>query len=90
MKRLLLLALPLLHGCAGVTAESSFHDKALTRAAFELSCPAEKLQISVLERHDGLGCAGSQVGVEGCGKKAIYVCSRSQEWINNTGAAPAH
>lgn len=73
-------------GC--VTAESSFRDKGLTRAAFELSCPAEELQVDVLHRNDGLGCAGSQVGVSGCGKKAIYVCDRAQNWINNTQIDP--
>ena len=73
-------------GCATVTAESSFKEKALKRAAFELGCPADQLTMTVLERNDGLGCAGSQMGVSGCGKKAVYVCDRSQNWINNTGA----
>lgn len=74
-----------LAGCVAVTAESSFQAKALDRAAFELSCPKEQLQLNVLHRNDGLGCAGSQMGVTGCGRKAVYVCTRSQEWINNTG-----
>jgi hypothetical protein len=30
--------------CAHVTAESSFHDKGLERASFELSCPKESLE----------------------------------------------
>lgn len=80
-----LLLLPLVASLAAcVTAESSFREKGLARAAFELSCPAEELQVDVLHRNDGLGCAGSQVGVSGCGKKAIYVCDRTQNWLNNT------
>jgi len=75
-------------GCV-VTAESSFKDKALDRVSFELSCPKEQIGMTVLHRNDGFGCAGSTMGVEGCGKKAIYVCTRSQEWINNTAAQPA-
>lgn len=79
-----MLLLPLLGAC--VTAESSFREKALARAAFDLSCPQEQLQIAVLFRNDGLGCAGSQVGVTGCSKKATYVCTASQDWLMNTAS----
>jgi hypothetical protein len=72
-------------GCVGVTAEGSFQEKALDRVSFEFSCPKDQLLYTVLHRNDGLGCAGSQMGVSGCGKKAVYVCTSRQEWINNTG-----
>jgi hypothetical protein len=82
------LLLPTVSACA-VTAESSFQAKALDRVSFELSCPKEQIQYTVLHRNDGLGCAGSSMGVVACGQKAVYVCTRQQEWINNTGALPA-
>lgn len=78
-----------LAACAVVTAESSFHEKGLPRAVFELGCPADQVQIAVLVRNDGLGCAGSQIGVQGCGKKATYVCDRAQNWVNDSGVVPA-
>jgi len=77
-----------LPGCfARVTAEGSFHDSGLARAAFELECPKDQIQVVVLHRNDGFGCAGSSVGVTGCGKKAVYVCSRDQTWLGDTAAA---
>ena len=79
---LFLFTIIVLIGC--VTAEKSFRQKGLKRASFELDCPASKIKYNVLHRNDGLGCEGSQIGVAGCGKKAIYVCF-NQEWINNTG-----
>jgi hypothetical protein len=84
---LTVLALAILSAC--VTAESSFKEKGLSRAAFDLGCPAEKIELNVLVRNDGLGCAGSQMGVTGCGKKAVYVCDHLQNWIMNSDATPA-
>jgi hypothetical protein len=80
------IALLLGAACAHVTAERSFREKALQRAAFELGCAADQIQFTVLQRNDGFGCAGSQVGVVGCGKKAVYVCTVHQDWVNNTAA----
>ena len=83
---LVLLAISLSVAC--VTAESSFKEKGLARASFDLGCPADQIQTNVLVRNDGLGCAGSQVGVTGCGKKAVYVCDQVQNWIMNSDATP--
>jgi len=53
-----------------------------TRAAFDLDCPAEQLQIIDLGR--------SGRGVTGCGRKASYVCkgdavaSACQTWVLNS------
>lgn len=91
MKRWMMVVVPAalwLTGCCcglhAVTAEDSFNSKALPRAAFDLSCPEGQLHTVVLTRNDGLGCAGSQVGVTGCGRKTSYVCDRSQNWIRNS------
>lgn len=50
------------------------------RASFDLSCPKEKLQA----QHVG----GLQVGVTGCGKKAVYVGGLSGWLMNNADNAP--
>jgi hypothetical protein len=59
-------------------------DGGITRAAFELSCPAEQLQVVDL--------GGQTMGVNGCGRRAIYsyVVTGSGyyftgRWVNNTG-----
>jgi hypothetical protein len=70
--------------CAHVTAESSFAEKGLERAAFDLGCPKDQLNLQVLHRNDGLGCADSQMGVSGCGKRTVYVCTSGQQWIRNS------
>ena len=88
MRALALVCSALALAACAVTAESSFHDKGLPRAVFELGCPAEQLQIGVLVRNDGLGCAGSQIAVQGCGKKALYICDRAQNWVNDSGVVP--
>jgi hypothetical protein len=49
----------------------------ITRAAFELQCPADQLQVVDL--------GGDAMGVTGCGKRAVYKWTYSG-WVNNTGA----
>ncbi len=48
----------------------------IKRAAFELQCPEEQLQL--VELGDGT------VGVTGCGRRAVYKHSMVG-WLNNTG-----
>ena len=55
------------------------------RASFELSCPAESLALQVLILVPRSEFA-SQVGVTGCGKKAVYVIPNNrygEGWIAN-------
>ena len=61
-------------GCAGTTTQ--FRSQGLDRAAFELQCPSDQLQVVEL--------SDAQVGVSGCGKRAVYV-NLGGGWINNTG-----
>jgi len=74
------LAAAALQSCA--TAETSFREKAIKGAAFQLSCPEEKLKLKVLKRQDGMTCEGSEIGVSGCGRlvRVIYVCDADGEW----------
>jgi len=69
----LLLALSaglLLAGCAGSYNAMSRDDVKL-RAAFDLDCAAENLQVSPLQ-HDPMDFARAW-GVEGCDQRAAYV-----------------
>jgi hypothetical protein len=84
-------------GCAAappMPTEATFQTYGgISQAAFALSCPKEQLSIQVLRpiyancaADFGPSCCNdSQVGVTGCGRKAVYVCSRGQ-WMNNTPA----
>ncbi len=51
----------------------------IKQASFELSCPADQLQV------EDLGSATWTVGVHGCGKQAVYKYFNGA-WINNTGS----
>jgi hypothetical protein len=66
--------------CMHVTVESAWQDNGLRTATFDLQCPAEKIEISVLNRNDGLGCLGSKVGARGCGKQTQYECDNARSW----------
>lgn len=88
MTRFFLLIILLVGLTSCVTAEGSFKDKGMSSAAFEMSCPAEELEVTVLdERVSGMACFGSKVGVSGCGKKAVYICAEGNTWLNNTGVS---
>lgn len=71
-------ALFTLSGC--VTVESAWKNDGVKNAAFDLQCPAEKIEITVLSRNDGLGCLGSKVGARGCGKQTTYECDNARTW----------
>ena len=74
-------------GC-GATVRESFASNALERAAFELKCPREIIEIVPLNRGlDDRNEHETQVGVKGCGKQAVYVYARGMGWIANPGAA---
>lgn len=63
-------------GCATFDA-ASFRRTDLSRAAFELNCPPDAVTVTdVGER---------EVGVSGCGKRAVYVVAANGGWVNNTG-----
>src|SRR4051812_18352374 len=57
------------------------------RAAFDLTCDAAAVQLSVLKAScHGLStsvCKPEQVGVHACGKQAVYVDVGAKGWIMN-------
>lgn len=60
-----------------------------SRAAFDLSCPKEELDLSVLAT-SGARKLASQIGVTGCGNKVVYVYFASTDsWIADSAVTPA-
>jgi hypothetical protein len=74
MRAILLTVVTLCGGCAASSVDfnQTLRNTALNRAAFDLDCPRERLSSVDLE-----GGAGDQkvstLGIQGCGKKAVYV-----------------
>ena len=83
-----LLALLLAASAACVTVESAYAQKGAGTASFDLGCPADQIEMTVLNRNEGLGCAGSKVGVRGCGKQTTYTCDNSQAWRRESEVQP--
>ncbi len=57
------------------------------RAGFEMSCPEDKLKLTVIEKNDD--GFYTRIGIAGCGKRGMYmrvVNGGKYEWIlNSTG-----
>ena len=70
------------------------HDKramktVTARASFELSCPQDELQLTVLAI-EGARKLANQIGVTGCGQKAVYVYfSSTDTWTRDSAITPA-
>jgi hypothetical protein len=81
-----LLLLVAASGC-GLTVREAFDEYGLKRAAFELQCPKEQLELTALNgSFRSRAVAGRQVGVRGCGKQAVYVLSAGAGWVANTAS----
>ena len=70
------------------------HDKramktVTARASFELSCPQDQLELTVLST-EGARKLASQIGVTGCGQKVVYVYfSSTDTWTSDSAITPA-
>ena len=70
------------------------HDKramktVTSRASFDLSCPQDELELTVLAT-SGARRLASQIGVTGCGNKVVYVYFASTDsWIADSAVTPA-
>jgi hypothetical protein len=86
----------LLAGCAPKITRAELDQQkqadVARKATFELDCAREQLSFQCLADgrvpHAGWCCfdACTSWGVSGCGKKAVYVLTDENGWINNTGA----
>lgn len=67
----------------------------LSRAAFELHCAQEALQLSILATYDSKSKfdVAKQVGVTGCGHRLVYVASHEAggqvSWVLNSSDGEA-
>ena len=68
----------LLGGCATSLNDSAREDLA-RKASYEMECPEEKLEMTVLKKM--FNGRETQIGVEGCGQKATYIISERGDWI---------
>jgi hypothetical protein len=98
MKRLLVPFLFLLPACATVQS-GGFEIPAVyverewpklkNRATFDLDCPADQLEVVTLNAYSTPGGnQPSEVGVKGCGRKAVYV-PKEQAWLMSGSAHAA-
>jgi hypothetical protein len=83
MKRWCLLTL-LSAACATTTSKYTGkewlvwnEDDLRDRAAFDLRCDQRKLKLTALSGR-------MQAGVQGCGRRATYVCNRAGVWVANS------
>ena len=59
------------------------------RASFELSCPRDQLELTVLST-EGARKLANQIGVTGCGQKVVYVYfSSTDTWTSDSAITPA-
>jgi hypothetical protein len=59
-----------------------------SRASFELSCPQDELELTVLST-EGARKLASQIGVTGCGQKVVYVYfSSTDTWTADSAITP--
>jgi hypothetical protein len=90
-----LVLAPLLAGCAATVQVGgySMHQgrwledsrTIRARAAFEMKCPAERLELVPIAVTNGevYGVA-KQIGVSGCDRRTVYVQVRGGDWVLNS------
>lgn len=84
-KPILVITLLLLAGCVFPTVRTEWMNSGAERASFELDCPKETLAVKGLTGDlDGPLFYGSKVGVQGCGRRAVYVRVQDHGWVLNS------
>lgn len=77
-------------GFSCATVGSHFDKNGRERAAFDLNCRKEALEVSALTGQlDDVLLRGAQVGVRGCGNRAVYVFNPEVGWILNGSSVPS-
>ncbi|MCB9558018.1 MAG: hypothetical protein H6707_18030 [Deltaproteobacteria bacterium] len=64
---------------------NSSRDDVGGKASFALQCPREKLTFTLLDVHTGnIPPLAQSIGVNGCGKRVVYVRAYGAGWVANT------
>jgi hypothetical protein len=69
MKHILMVAAAMLATAAGCVSDADLIGKIRPRAAFDLSCPEQQVDVKLL---DGKSSSSASYGAMGCGKRARY------------------
>jgi hypothetical protein len=89
----LVTTLAAVSSCA--TPIEQFRKDSLSRAAFELNCPAEKLEVTQVSGTSaigtlnkigswGMGGGGESVAVSGCNQRALYTRTSLGDWTKSS------
>jgi hypothetical protein len=74
--------------CVACSHDKHAMKRVTSRASFDLSCPEDELELSVLST-TGARKLANQIGVTGCGKKVVYVYfSSTDSWIADSDITP--
>lgn len=84
-----LLALVTLSGCAGMTIGEHFKKNGLGKAAFAMNCPQDQITLIPLSKPltATMYQGGLDIGVDGCGKRLVYVYVADVGWVLNSESA---
>jgi hypothetical protein len=89
MRHILILAVVVASACAPTLSQythqpvvTAQEDDLRERAGYELTCDADKLEVTALTGSEHVGPWSA--GVSGCGKKAVYQFVAGAGWIANT------
>ena len=75
--------------CVGCGHDKRAMKTVTARASFELSCPQDQLELTVLST-EGARKLANQIGVTGCGQKVVYVYfSSTDTWTPDSAITPA-
>ena len=86
--RMLLVSAVVATLCVGCGHDKRAMKTVTARASFELSCPQEELELSVLST-EGPRKLANQIGVTGCGQKVVYVYfSSTDTWTSDSAITP--
>jgi hypothetical protein len=84
----LLLTVLVVGGCASLTVREHFSRYGMPRAALDLDCPREKLELVQVDQplDQPLWSGGTLVGVKGCSRRGVYVSLDNGTWILNSAS----
>ena len=74
-----------LSACVLATSKESFVKTQLKRAAFDLNCKEDQVEVTELQS----GTYSSVMGASGCGQKATYKYVQNLGWVSQTMQGPA-